>query len=81
MGEENPIILSRGLSRDYKKTHAVDALDLSITPGELFGLVGPDGAGKTTTLRLLAGLLDVSRGEATILGFDLKRQACMLNFR
>jgi ABC-2 type transport system ATP-binding protein len=75
MGEENPIILFRGLSRDFKKTHAVDALDLSITPGELFGLVGPDGAGKTTTLRLLAGLLDVSRGEATILGFDLKRQA------
>jgi ABC-2 type transport system ATP-binding protein len=75
MGEENPIILFRGLSRDFKKTHAVDTLDLSITPGELFGLVGPDGAGKTTTLRLLAGLLDVSRGEATILGFDLKRQA------
>jgi ABC-2 type transport system ATP-binding protein len=41
----------------------------------LFGLVGPDGAGKTTTLRLLAGLLDVSDGEATILGFDLKSQA------
>jgi ABC-2 type transport system ATP-binding protein len=75
MGEENPIIMSQGLSRDYKKTRAVDALDLSIAPGELFGLVGPDGAGKTTTLRLLAGLLDVSSGEATILGFDLKRQA------
>jgi ABC-2 type transport system ATP-binding protein len=64
-----------GLTRDFKKTRAVDALDLSIAPGELFGLVGPDGAGKTTTLRLLAGLLDVSSGEATILGFDLKRQA------
>ena len=49
--------------------------DLSIAPGELFGLVGPDGAGKTTTLRLLAGLLDITEGEATILGFDLKSQA------
>jgi len=53
----------------------VDKLTLSIAPSELFGLVGPDGAGKTTTLRLLAGLLDVSDGEATIMGFDLKSQA------
>jgi ABC-2 type transport system ATP-binding protein len=62
------------LTRDYKTVRAVDGLTLSIVPGELFGLVGPDGAGKTTTLRLLAGLLDVSAGAATILGFDLKSQ-------
>lgn len=71
----SPIIETRALSRDFKKTRAVDGLDLSIHPGELFGLVGPDGAGKTTTLRLLAGLLDISEGEGTVLGFDLKRQA------
>ena len=72
--DETPIITTRGLTRDYKKTRAVDGLSLSIAPGELFGLVGPDGAGKTTTLRLLAGLLDITEGESTILGFDLKAQ-------
>jgi ABC-2 type transport system ATP-binding protein len=68
------IIETEGLTRDYKSTRAVDALDLAIYPGELFGLVGPDGAGKTTTLRLLAGLLNISDGSATIAGFDLKSQ-------
>jgi ABC-2 type transport system ATP-binding protein len=71
----SPIIETDRLTRTYKSVTAVDELTLSIAPGELFGLVGPDGAGKTTTLRLLAGLLDVSDGEATILDFDLKSQA------
>jgi ABC-2 type transport system ATP-binding protein len=69
------IIETEGLTRDYKSTRAVDALDLAIHPGELFGLVGPDGAGKTTTLRLLAGLLNISDGSAKIAGFDLKSQS------
>jgi ABC-2 type transport system ATP-binding protein len=69
-----PIIETQGLTRDFKKTRAVDGLTLSIQPGTLFGLVGPDGAGKTTTLRLLAGLLDVTAGSATVAGYDLARQ-------
>lgn len=69
------IIETEGLTRDFKSTRAVDALDLAIQPGELFGLVGPDGAGKTTTLRLLAGLLNITDGSATIAGYDLKSQA------
>lgn len=69
------MIETHGLSRDFKKTKAVVGLDLQVTPGELFGLVGPDGAGKTTTLRLLAGLLDITDGEATVAGFDLGSQA------
>jgi ABC-2 type transport system ATP-binding protein len=52
----------------------VDSLDLSIQPGELFGLVGPDGAGKITILRLLAGLLDITSGTARVAGYDLARQ-------
>ncbi len=75
METEQPIIETRGLTRDYKEVKAVVSLDVSIQSGELFGLVGPDGAGKTTTLRLLAGLLDISDGSATIAGFDLASQA------
>jgi ABC-2 type transport system ATP-binding protein len=70
-----PIIHCERMTRRFKKTVAVDALDLSIQPGELFGLVGPDGAGKTTTLRLLAGLLDLNGGKATVAGFNLRRDA------
>jgi ABC-2 type transport system ATP-binding protein len=70
-----PIIVTHELRRDFKRTRAVDGLNLSIQPGTLFGLVGPDGAGKTTTLRLLAGLLNLSGGSANVAGFDLKRQA------
>lgn len=68
------LIAAQGLTRLYKDNRAVDSLDLEIQPGELFGLVGPDGAGKTTTLRLLAGLLFISEGSATIAGFDLRTQ-------
>lgn len=71
----SPIIVTERLKRDFKAVTAVDGLSLSIAPGELFGLVGPDGAGKTTTLRLLAGLLDVTDGAATVLGLDLKSRA------
>jgi ABC-2 type transport system ATP-binding protein len=70
-----PIIQADGLTKRFKQLSAVDALDLEVRPGELFGLVGPDGAGKTTTLRLLAGLLDISDGSATVAGFDLKSQS------
>jgi ABC-2 type transport system ATP-binding protein len=70
-----PIIETHALRRDFKAVCAVDSLDLKVDAGELFGLVGPDGAGKTTTLRLLAGLLSISSGSASIAGFDLGRQA------
>ena len=69
------IIETKDLTRDFKKIRAVNGLTLRIEPGELFGLVGPDGAGKTTTLRLLAGLLDISDGIASVLGLDLKEIA------
>jgi ABC-2 type transport system ATP-binding protein len=75
MSETKAIIHTAGLTRLFKEHRAVDALDLSIQPGELFGLVGPDGAGKTTTLRLLAGLLQISEGEGSVAGFDLRKEA------
>ena len=73
--ETVPIIHTQSLTRDFKKTRAVDSLNLVIYPGELFGLIGPDGAGKTTTLRLLAGLLDITDGSATVAGYDLASQS------
>jgi ABC-2 type transport system ATP-binding protein len=57
------------------KLTAVEGLDLTIQPGELFGLVGPDGAGKTTTLRILAGILKPSSGEASVNGHDVVEDA------
>lgn len=68
-------IRTAGLSRDFGATHAVGDLTLSVAPGELFGLVGPDGAGKTTVLRLLAGLLAPSSGEAWVDGHQVAREA------
>lgn len=75
MSTSTPIIETEDLSRDFKHTRAVNSLDLEVQPGELFGLVGPDGAGKTTALRLLAGLLYITEGSATVTGFDLKTES------
>jgi ABC-2 type transport system ATP-binding protein len=70
-----PIIRTRALTRRFGGLTAVDRLDLEVAPGEIFGLVGPDGAGKTTTLRLLCGLMDPSEGEASVAGHDVARQS------
>ncbi len=67
---DRPIIQTWQLARHFKDAVAVDGLDLSIHRGEIFGLVGPDGAGKTTTIRLLAAILDPSAGRAEIFGCD-----------
>ncbi len=68
-----PIIRTRGLTRRFGTLAAVEDLTLDVAPGEIFGLVGPDGAGKTTTLRLLCGLLEPTAGEVTVAGCDVAR--------
>ncbi len=67
------IIQAKELTRRFGALTAVDHLNLEVAKGEIFGLVGPDGAGKTTTLRLLCGLIDASEGEAFVTGHDAAR--------
>ncbi len=65
-----PAIEVRGLRKRFRATEALRGLDFTVGQGELYGLVGPDGAGKTTALRALAGLLRPDAGEARVLGVD-----------
>ncbi|HVN53950.1 MAG TPA: ABC transporter ATP-binding protein [Anaerolineaceae bacterium] len=62
------------LSRSFGAVRAVDDVSLSIAPGEIYGMVGPDGAGKTTTLRLICGAVKRGAGSVTIGGISLERQ-------
>ena len=68
MSEREAIVRVEGLTRRFGDLTAVNSLSFDVARGELFGLVGPDGAGKTTTLRMLAGVLPPSTGDATIRG-------------
>lgn len=63
------------LTKRFDGVTAVDGLTLTVAPGELFGLIGPDGAGKTTTLRMLTGIMDPTSGAAAVLGHDTVREA------
>jgi ABC-2 type transport system ATP-binding protein len=69
------IIETRGLTKRFGELTAVDHLDLTVAAGEIFGLVGPDGAGKTTTLRMLCGLMDPTEGSALVAGHDAARES------
>ncbi len=62
------VVVANNLSRRFGDLVAVDQLSFAVAKGEVFGLVGPDGAGKTTTLRMLCGLIDPDAGEAMVAG-------------
>jgi len=68
-----PAINAEGLTKSFPGVRAVDALSFDVRAGEIFGLVGPDGAGKTTTLRMLGGIMPPDAGNATVAGFDVVR--------
>jgi len=66
-------IVACGLTKSFPGVRAVDGLSFDVRAGEIFGLVGPDGAGKTTTLRMLAGIMPPDSGKATVAGFEVVR--------
>ncbi len=69
------VVRAQGLTRRFGDFVAVDGVSFEVQRGEIFGYVGPNGSGKTTTLRMLLGLLLPSEGRATVLGFDTQSQA------
>ncbi|NCP22449.1 MAG: ABC transporter ATP-binding protein, partial [Zetaproteobacteria bacterium] len=61
----------KNISKSFKTVNAVDDVSFEVKEGELFGLIGPDGAGKTTIFRILTTLLFADKGTATVAGFDV----------
>ncbi|MCX5749876.1 MAG: ABC transporter ATP-binding protein [Candidatus Saganbacteria bacterium] len=68
-------IQTKNLTKKFKNTIAVNNLDLNVPSGVIFGLIGPDGGGKTTTIRLLCGLYKIDGGSASLLGIDVAKES------
>ena len=69
----NALLSIRNLTKKFGSLVAVDRLTLDVEQGEIFGLIGPDGAGKTTAMRLMLGILKTDGGEGRVGSFDLVR--------
>ncbi|MES2126136.1 MAG: ABC transporter ATP-binding protein [Pseudomonadota bacterium] len=72
---DDVVIDVRGLTKRYGARTVVDHVDLQVKRGNIYGFLGPNGSGKTTTIRMLCGLLTPDEGEGTCLGFDIRTQA------
>ena len=72
-------IRTESLTKTFNDLTAIDSLTLSVAEGEIFGLVGPDGAGKTTTMRLLTGIMDPTSGDAWVAGHHTVREAAAVS--
>ncbi|HEV7868838.1 MAG TPA: ATP-binding cassette domain-containing protein, partial [Chthoniobacteraceae bacterium] len=68
------MIQARSLAKHFGQLRAVDGLDLDIAPGEFFAFLGPNAAGKTTTIKMLTGLLKPTAGDVRVGGFDMLRE-------
>lgn len=81
MAEQQDAIRTYGLGRRFGDLTAVDNLNLTVPRGTIFGFLGPNGSGKTTTIRLLLGLLEPTQGRAEVLGLDVATQADAIRAR
>ena len=73
--DDTPALLTEGLGFDYGPERVLDGVDLTVRPGEVFAILGPNGGGKTTLFRILATLLRPARGRAAVFGCDLEQEA------
>jgi ABC-2 type transport system ATP-binding protein len=78
---QTDVIRTHSLTKRFKSLTAVQGLNLSVRRGEIFGLLGPDGAGKTTTIRMLCTVMDPTAGRALIAGFDTQSEARAIKTR
>ena len=75
------MIVIRDLHKHYGSVHALDGLDMTVEPGTIFGFLGPNGSGKTTTLRILTGLAQATSGQAQVAGVDVSSDGKTLSRR
>lgn len=76
-----PAIHARGMTRRFGSLLAVDDVDLTIPKGHVYGFLGPNGSGRSTTIRMLCGLLTPDAGRIEVLGLSIPRQAEALRLR
>ncbi|MBN9062047.1 MAG: ATP-binding cassette domain-containing protein [Rhizobiales bacterium] len=74
-GDGEPVISVHGLTKKFNGKTVVDNIDLTVRKGAIHGFLGPNGSGKTTTIRMLCGLLTPDAGEGTCLGFNIRTEA------
>ena len=75
---DDPVIDVRGLTKRFGERTVVDHFDIRVPRGAIYGFLGPNGSGKTTTIRMLCGLLTPDEGEGTCLGLDVRREAARI---
>lgn len=77
-----PLVIDvHGLTKIFNGTKVVDGVDMQVSQGEIYGFLGPNGSGKTTTIRLLCGLLTPDAGEGTCLGYDILSESDLIKLQ
>src|SRR5579863_9728387 len=76
--DETYVINVSNITKSFGDKKAVDDISLKIKKGEIFGFLGPNGSGKTTTIRMLCGLLTPDSGQGQCLGFDIVRETAQI---